>query len=57
MTAAAALLYALDPKWNEQKEKSGYRAILSEFCGLTDEGQIERILKYAERIGKGDFAV
>ena len=55
MTAAAALLYTADEKWNAQREASGERKILADFCGLTDQAQVERILCYAERIRSGIF--
>jgi len=53
MTAAAALLYEADPKWNARKTEQGMRSILREFCGLRDERQIERIMNYAEQIEQG----
>ena len=51
-TAAAALLYTADAKWNKQKEEMGYEGILKEFCGLTDEVLVGRILAYAKQMEK-----
>lgn len=57
MTAAAALLYTSDPKWEERKAETGLRGILTGFCLLDDEAQVDRILAYADRLSNGNFAL
>jgi len=50
MTVAAALLYTLDPKWNAYKADHSPETILRDFCKLTDEAQISRILTYTQTL-------
>lgn len=46
MTVAAAISYTLDPKWNAYKNDHTAENILRDFCRLTDEAQIARIIGY-----------
>ena len=57
MTAAAALLYTADEKWNAQRAESGERSILTDFCGVTNQEQVERILCFEVQIRAGNFGL
>lgn len=50
MTAAAALLYTADPSWEKLKAEMGFKQILTEVCGVTDEALIQRILGHAQKL-------
>lgn len=57
MTAAAAILYQDDPKWNEFKASHTYAEIISGFCGISDVQQAARILAYTEKLANSDFSL
>ncbi len=57
MTVAAAIIYTLDPKWNAYKAEHSPEDILSNFCGITDEARITRILNYVSRLSDGNFSI
>lgn len=52
-TAAAALLYKADPKWEKQKSESSYEAILKDFCLISDEALVKRIMAYIPTLEQG----
>lgn len=55
MTAAAALLYTADPKWEARKAEQGFEGILRDYCKIGDDGTVKRILAYAEKLGAGNL--
>ena len=56
MTAAAALLYKADPKWEKQKSEMGYESILRDFCGIDDAALLERIMAYVHVMEQGTLS-
>ena len=52
-TAAAALLYTADPKWQAKKAEMSYEAILKDFCGIADEKLLARIMAYIPELEQG----
>ena len=52
-TAAAALLYKADPKWEKQKSESSYESILKDFCLISDEALVQRIMAYIPTLEQG----
>lgn len=56
LTAAAALLYSADPKWQEYKAAHPFAEIISDYCGITDAAQAERILENVKFLQSGEFA-
>lgn len=56
MTAAAAILYTADPKWNEYKATHSVSDIVTGFCGVTDPTQAARIIEYTARLTDGNFS-
>lgn len=52
-TAAAALLYKADPKWEKQKSESSYESILKDFCLISDEALVKRIMAYIPTLEQG----
>ena len=55
-TAAAALLYKADPKWEKQRDEMGLEGLLKDFCGLEDEALVARILSYVPAMEQGKLA-
>lgn len=55
MTAAAALLYTADPKWEKQKSEMGYESILKDFCGIEDSELVDRIMGYVSAMEQGNL--
>ena len=56
MTAAAAILYTADAKWNEYRQTHSTADIISGFCKVGDTAQAVRILEYVERLGNGNLS-
>ena len=56
-TAAAALLYTADPKWQAKKAEMSYEAILRDFCGIADEALLSRIMAYIPTLEKGSLCL
>jgi len=56
-TAAAALLYKADPKWEQKKTEMGYEAILKDFCGIVDEAILARIMSYLPALEQGKLCL
>lgn len=56
LTAAAALLYSSDPKWQEYKATHPFDEILADYCGITDASQANRILENVKFLQSGEFA-
>lgn len=57
MTAAAALLYEADPQWEKRTQEEGFKEILTSFCGIHDDEQIERILNHSEKLRRRNFSL
>lgn len=55
MTAAAAILYADDAKWQAYKAEHTYDEIIRRFCNVGDDAQSARILEYTARLAGGNF--
>lgn len=56
-TAAAALLYKADPKWEQKKAEMDYEAILRDFCGIDDEALLARIMAYLPSLEQGKLCL
>ena len=56
-TAAAALLYKADPKWEQKKAEMGSESILKDFCGITDEALLARIMAYLPNLEQGKLCL
>lgn len=55
MTAAAAILYTADAKWEAYKAEHSAMEIIAGFCGVDDPAQADRILEYTRRLAGGNF--
>lgn len=56
-TAAAALLYTADSKWVAKKNEMSFEAILRDFCNISDEALIERIMAYIPALSQGKLSL
>ena len=57
MTAAAAILYTADAKWNDYRAAHTAADIIRDFCLIDDIKTASRILEYTHRLSNGIFTL